>query len=208
MRTINFPGGETEITLIMPRIAGSLVSIPGVCVKPDGSFAAEARIDVAPVGRLWLANNQIFSQTHRADAKGRFELKGVPAGKTIRLYAETEDRKFAGTNSADIPANADPSVRITIPLEPSVAVDMVLNGKDGKPLASRKFEIWPTLDKQEFRRANRTVESDAAGRIKLDGIVPGLPYRVQERTPPIEGPILVNNDDLPWFEKTIVLAPK
>lgn len=55
----------------------------------------------------------------------------------------------------------------------------------------------------------RIVESDAEGRIKVDGIVPGLPYRIRERTPPHEGPFPARVGGTPlWYDKVPVLAPE
>src|SRR4029078_1549474 len=38
-RTIEFAGGDEEVSLVMPRIAGTLLTVSGVCTLPDGSPA-------------------------------------------------------------------------------------------------------------------------------------------------------------------------
>ena len=186
----DFAGGEDEVTLMMPRIAGTLVTVSGVCTLPDGSPARDATVH-AGAGRFLASGTMSLVRDRRADGAGCFTLQGVPSGRTLRLYAETVDRKFAGTTMIAAPPKADPAFRITVPLTPTVGMEWVIEDDGGKPLRSRKFHLSSKVGEEEFPFIDRTVESDAQGRIKFYGIVPGLSYRVQENMPPREGPVCV-----------------
>ncbi len=52
------------------------------------------------------------------DGKGGFVLEEVPAGRTIRLYAETPDGRFVGNASVAIPPSPPDGFQITLPLTP------------------------------------------------------------------------------------------
>ena len=81
----------------------------------------------------------------RTDAGGHFTLEGVPSGRTVWLYVETEDRKFAGTTSIKAPAKADPAFRIALSLAPTVGVEWAIQDDAGKPMKSKKFHLTPKL---------------------------------------------------------------
>jgi hypothetical protein len=106
---------------------------------------------------------------------GRFTLEGVPSGQTLRLYAETSDRRFAGSTTFAAPGKGDPASRITVALTPTVAVEKVLEDDGGKPLSSKKFPPLAQGGGGRLPFLRRTVESDAQGRVKFDGIVPAFP---------------------------------
>jgi hypothetical protein len=61
---------------------------------------------------------------------------------------------------------------------------------------------------QEFPFLRRTAASDEDGMLKLDGIIPGLSYRIQEDVPPREGPIAFVGGRPPWYDEVLVLVPK
>jgi hypothetical protein len=207
-KTFDFAGGEDEVALVMPRIAGPLITVSGVCSLPDGSPAPGATVNPA-AGRFTSSGTMSLNQNRRADGAGRFTLEGVPSGHTLSVYAETADRKFAGASTFTGPQKRDPASRVIVALRPTVAVERVLEDAGGKPLNSRKFHVSPKLGEEDFPFIRRTVESDAQGRVKFDGIVPGVSYRIQEDVPPREGPIAVRaGGRLPWYEEVLVLAPE
>jgi hypothetical protein len=206
-KQIDFAGGEIEVSLHLPPFGGPIITVPGVCTRPDGSGAAGA--EVSPqAGRFQASNSSSFLRMRRADDAGRFDLEGVPAGRTLHLYAETADRRFAGTVTVQTPAQADPSFRLSIPMEPTVAVEITFHDDKGKPLPSKSFRISPIVEDEDFPFLRRDVESDAHGLVKIDGIVPGRSYRVEEVLPPSDGPVAVVGGKIPWFNEVVVLAPK
>jgi hypothetical protein len=95
-------------------------------------------------------------------------------------------------------------------LKRTVAIERVLTGADGKLLASRKFHVQPRSGDKEFSSARREVQSDAEGRIKVDGIVPGLAYGVDE-VDEREDRVYISINGRPtepvMFREVLILAP-
>jgi len=206
-RTIDFAGGDDELTLVMPPIAGTLINVNGVCTLPDGSPAGDASVN-AGAGRFVTSGTTSLVRERRTDGAGRFTLEGVPSGRTLCLYAETADRKVAGTVTITAPAKADPAFQITVRLAPTVGVEWAIEDDAGNRLRSKKFRLSPMVGKEDFPFIRRTVESDEAGHIKFYGIVPGLSYRVVEEMPPRQGPAFVRaGGGQAWYDKVLVLAP-
>jgi hypothetical protein len=173
-----FAGGEYDLRLVMPAVAGPLLSVPGLCKRPDGTPAAGASISSEIGAEVGLSRSHPYTPTQQADAAGRFALHDVPAGQPLLLYGETADRKFAGTATIPVPDKPGPQFRVSLPLEPTVTVEMIVRDGQGKPLASKKIHLWPLVGEKEFLFRQRTVASDADGHVKLDGIVRGLSYKI------------------------------
>jgi beta-lactamase regulating signal transducer with metallopeptidase domain len=206
-KQFEFAGGSADVRLVMPRIAGPLITVSGTCTCPDGSPAAGAGVSAAAAGSI-TSRNPSSMRMRRADGTGHFTLEGVPAGRTLPLYAETEDRKFAGTATVLAPGKAAPDFRVTLALTRTLWVELVVHDKKGEPLPSRKFHIAPQVANVDFPSLRRDVESDEDGQIRLDGIVPGLSYRIQEDVPTREGPVAVVGGRPPWYNEVLVLVPK
>ena len=128
----------------------------------------------------------------------------MPAGQSLVIYAESDDRKLVGTAQVRVPDKADPGFRLKVPLTPSVSASMVAKDRQGKPLRSRKFHISPRVADQDFPFVSGTVESDAEGRITLNGIARGS-YKLEEDVPPIKGPVGSVAEDLSGMRKCSVL---
>ncbi len=203
-----FDGGELELTLTMPAIAGRLVTVPGNCTRPDGSRAEGVTVSaVAGKFNSSLGTNHI--RDRRTDGLGQFTLEGVPGGRTIHLYALSDDCKLAGQATAKAPEKPDGAFRIAMPLAPTVALEYELKDAAGKPMASRKLRVTPRVADEEFVFLRSSAETDGVGRLKLDGIVPGLAYRVEEESPPVAGPVRVLANARPTrFDRVIGLAPE
>jgi protocatechuate 3,4-dioxygenase beta subunit len=202
-----FDGGETDIALTLPPITGPLISVSGVCTRPDGTPAGGAGVS-ASAGRFIAAGRTSYIPMRRAESGGRFTLEDVPAGQPLLLYAESEGRKFAGTADVRTPEKADPTFRVRLRLEPTVAVEMAVKDTEGNPVSSRKFHITPRVGDEDFPFLRRTVESNADGKIRVDGIVRGLSYRIQEDVPPRDGPVAPVDGRPTWHEEVRVLVPK
>lgn len=203
-RQFDFPGGEMKFTLTMPAIAGRVVSVSGLCTRPDGSRAEGATVSVGAGATVRGGGSLVRGR--RADGLGRFTLDGVPPGQTLQLYAETADRRLAGTASCRSPEKTDPAPRVTMALAATVAVEVDLSDDAGKPLANRKVQIRPRVGDDEFLFLERSVETDAQGRLRLDGIVPGLSYRIVEVLP-AQGVAIQRGGRKSYFDEVITLAP-
>jgi hypothetical protein len=206
-KQFDFDGGEAEFRLVVPRIGGPLITVSGLGTRPDGSPAASANVTAA-VGAIETSPSTHSPPVCRADGSGRFALEGIPAGRAIHLYAETEDRKLAGTATALASSKADPTFRLTVVLRPTLWVELVVHDKQGQPIPSRKFHISPHVGNDDFPSLRRDVQSDEDGQIRVEGIVPGLSYRVQEDAPQPDGPVAFVGSRPPWYDEVLVLVPK
>ena len=205
-KQIEFSGGEVEVKLVMPPIAGPLIAVSGICTRADGSPVAGAQVSPA-ASDFVTAGSTNYIQLRSADNGGQITLEDVPAGQTLRLYAETADHRLAGTATVRLPDKADPKFRLNIPMAATFAVEIECQDKQGQPLPSRKFHISPKMGEHEFAFIRRTAESNEDGMLKLDGIVPGLSYRIQEDVPPREGPVAFVGGKPPWYDEVLVLVP-
>jgi hypothetical protein len=206
--TFEFAGGETDVQFVMPAIAGTLVTVSGDCTLPDGSAARDATVN-AGTGYVQTSEGSYSNRTCRSGAGGRFTLEKMPSGQAIQLYASTATHKFAGTAKFRAPIAYDPEFLTAIALVPTVAVEKVLLDKSGKPLHSRKLKLAPMAGNEELHFAERSFDSDVQGRVKFDGIIPGLSYRIQEEIPrPARQVVRQAGARLLQFDEVVVLAPK
>ncbi|HEY2159332.1 MAG TPA: hypothetical protein VGH33_27140, partial [Isosphaeraceae bacterium] len=204
----DFNGGEHELTLTMPPIAGRLVSVPGLCTRPDGSRAEGVTVS-AVAGKFKTLGTTNYIRDRRTDGLGQFTLEAVPDGRPIHFYALSDDRKLAARATAKAPEKSDHASRIKLALTPTVAVEYELKDAAGKPMADRKFHLTPKVGEDEFLFLRRPVETDGQGRLVIDGVLPGLAYHVQEATPPAAGGVVVQKGVRSrWFDEVIVLAPE
>jgi hypothetical protein len=206
--SIVLDGNDVETTLVMPPIAGPLIEVSGTCTRPDGSPATDATVN-ASAGRFVAADSSSFIRARQTDARGKFTLAGVPAGLPLHIYAETKDRTFAGATTVETPAKPDRDFQLGVKLGPTVAVDGVFRDARAKPVGGKKFRVSPQVESQDFPFVVREAESDADGRFKISGIVPGLHYRIEEIVPAVQGPVAVGPGGRPpWYQEVLILAPK
>ncbi|WP_422929008.1 M56 family metallopeptidase [Singulisphaera sp. PoT] len=206
-RTFDFPGGEAEITLKMPRLDGPLFNVSGICTLADGRPAAGVEVN-SSAGHFLTSTAMGLIPKRLTDAAGRFTLEGVPAGQMLNIYAEADGRKLAGTTQVQLPLKANPAFSVKVSLAPTVEVEKVILDQQNHPIASRKYLVTPKVGDDPFPFQRRTVESDELGRIKLDGIVRGLKYEVVEETPPLSNGLMMRINGKPdSYEGILILAP-
>ncbi len=171
---MDFLGGEETATLILPRIGGRLVSIRGRCVRPDGTIVTGVTVHAVPMAAT------PYPQARQIDATGDFNVDQIPAGRGLGLYAISEDGKFGAWMTTKVPGEGEPEQPINLSLRPTVTVEPTLVDKSGNRLPSREFTITPKpgVDLVFLRR---TGKSDEQGRLRLDRIIPGLSYHVEEQ---------------------------
>jgi hypothetical protein len=61
---------------------------------------------------------------------------------------------------------------------------------------------------EDFPFLRRTVELDAGGGIRIDGIVRGLSHKILDDVPPRDWPIAFVGGRPPWHEEVRVLVPR
>jgi hypothetical protein len=92
------------------------------------------------------------------------------------LYVETPDRKMAGTASLDVTKQRT----VTVRLLPTVPAEVLLTDGRKKLWPRLKVEVRPKVDGQEVWQCDRTATTDADGRLKVGGILPGQEYLVAD----------------------------
>ena len=114
------------------------------------------------------------------DSSGLFQLKEVPAGLTVNIYAETKDRGLAAIGTFDIPEDPAEAPRLELTTAPTMPANAVIAYEDGNPLVDRKIELSPMVGGCRLWPAQRGCRTDAQGELHLDGIVPGLTYHLRD----------------------------
>ena len=117
-----------------------------------------------------VTSPQVFKS--QADASGRFELSGVPAGPG-RL-AVVADRLAPFTTTLDLDSTTD----LTIALEAGFAMEGVVE-TGGTPVAGSRVSL--RVVGSEFmtdRRPLRESVTDSEGRYRLEGLDPARPVRL------------------------------
>lgn len=175
-------GDVMDIIIKSPPIAGYLVSITGsVHLGEDAPFAlgtvhatASQRFDTATTGENYIRST-------KWDSQGLFTIKGVPAGLELYILAETKDRSFAGTGIFEIPHDPHASpVVVNLQLEPTTSTVVTMLDKQGDPVPNTRFEVFPLIKGQWFTRAEQIRRSNARGQLAVEGVIPGLTYRIRD----------------------------
>ncbi len=109
----------------------------------------------------------------RSDARGRFEIGGVPAGRT-RLLVETPDGEVVDDGPFDVPRSGVVERRIEV-RAPGVLTGTV-EDEAGRPVAGATVVIAEIGERGETSRDRRTTTNES-GRFRVEGI-PGGRYVV------------------------------
>lgn len=179
---ITAEGGVKEVTLYAPSRLHPLVGIRGRLTLPDGSPAGGIKISTTNHASGY--DTATFGGTGgaytRTNPDGTFDLKEVPRDMEVFLYAQTSDRKYVLAEVLD-PAQASPELDLPLVMREGARTSVVVTDKSGKPQANMALRIRPRKwDHHLFRADDRTVTTDAEGRLTLDGIVPGLEYFIRD----------------------------
>jgi hypothetical protein len=178
-------GEKVTVTLKTPPIAGFLRSVSGVVLGPDGAAQRGGQTRVYAGAADFVTSVGSGSiRTVWADSGGGFELKGVPAGRKLHLYAATRDHDLAGTGVIEIPDDPNWSGYPAVNLEATQSASVLVTDDDGNIVAGRHFSIYPIVEGERVRFANQRGVTDENGLLELDGIVPGLEYYLRTIMPP------------------------
>ena len=110
---------------------------------------------------------------------GTFELTRVPVGVEMHVYAQTKDFRHVLANEfkleegqAEFPA---PQV-----LQRGEAADVLVTDEEGNPVTDMSLKIKPVVGRSWISRAERDGRTDAEGRLKIDGVLPGMEYLLHD----------------------------
>jgi len=131
------------------------------------------------------------------DGDGRFELKGVPAGRKLHIYAATKDRSLAAGDVFEIPDDPAWSGYLAINLRATQSASVVVKDEDGNVIPDRQFRIDPMVEGERIWRmpVDRQAQTDENGLLETDGIVPGLEYYLSSVEPE-----MITNPSRPSWE--------
>jgi hypothetical protein len=140
------------------------------------------------------------------DADGRFELKEVPAGRNLHLYAETKDHALAVISVVAIPAEPNDVRPSELVLRPTQSIAAVIYDQEGNLAADTSLSIRPIVEGEKMWSAERRGKTDSSGVLETDGIIPGLTYHVRDaRWERASGRL--PDDFRKWLQRDIVLLP-
>ena len=174
-------GEEMTVTLKSPPITGRLTSVRGKVQLPDGTPAANVEISTTNSESY---RTSTFSGAGGAytgtNSDGSFELKDVPVGLTLFLYGNTKDYQYV---LAEVIDNIEDPTVLPAPLimKPGQVADVLLTDKRGEPCADLSLKIKPVMwGDQIFYADYHNAKTDARGRLKINGIIPGMEYYVMD----------------------------
>jgi len=174
-------GEEMNLTLKSPPIAGRLTSVKGKVQLPDGSPAADIKISTT--------NSEYYETLTFGGAggaytgtgsDGSFELKDVPVGLKLFLYGHTKDYQYI---LAEVIEKLEDPTILSEPLvmKHGQVADVLLVDKRDEPCANLNVKVKPVMwDNRLFRADYHNAKTDAQGRLKINGIIPGMKYYVMD----------------------------
>ncbi|MBN1507118.1 MAG: redoxin domain-containing protein [Sedimentisphaerales bacterium] len=174
-------GEEMTVTMKAPAIAGRLTSVRGKVQLPNGTPAADVKIVTGNPERYstasWTGAGGAYTATN---PDGSFELTEVPAGLQLFLYGVAKDSRYVLVETID--SVEDPTV-LSAPLvmQPGQIAEAMLTDRQGNPCASMTVNATPMMWGNHIPRAeDRRGTTDAEGRLRISGIVPGMTYFVMD----------------------------
>jgi len=171
-------GDEMAVILRTPRIAGRLISVKGVVLGPDGEPQNKAVVHAG--AGVFQAARRGYIPPVGVDVNGRFELRDVPAGRRLYIYAATNDGKLAGTAELDVSTKPGSTPLIRVKLQNTQVASVIVKDQTGFLLCNTRLQIRPMVKGQRMPRCDRNVSTDEQGLLKIDGILYGLEYYLQE----------------------------
>jgi beta-lactamase regulating signal transducer with metallopeptidase domain len=197
-------GDEMTVTLKAPPVAGLLIPVPGRVIGPDDAELASAVV-YASAGEFKSATKGSYVPAVGVNQDGTFEFSEVPAGRTLHVYAETEDRRRAGTGVFEIPADPGDIEPILIRLTPTQKASTIIRHESGEPIKDLRLTIRPVVEDETIWFCEHPARTDANGRLEVGGILPGLKYHLRDAIVD-EGMFRTSSGESP-FSGTFTLIP-
>jgi RNA polymerase sigma factor (sigma-70 family) len=162
--------GVKQVTCDIPLDPGR--SLKGEVVDPDGKPLAGVKVSGL---RSYGGSSYWEGQPQKTSA---FTVTGLEPGKTRMLEFTHPEKKLAGS----VVLKGDEKGPLTVKLGPAGALAGRLVTPDGQPVTDGELvprgEGLDNSGKQRFGTFPRGVHPDKQGRFRLDGLAPGLKYRL------------------------------
>ncbi|MHC4396818.1 MAG: sigma-70 family RNA polymerase sigma factor [Planctomycetota bacterium] len=199
-------GKEMEVVLKMPPIAGQLINVPGYVIGPNDIGESDAVVYSQADQRFHTSTAGSYVRSAGTDYDGLFELKEVPAGLKLHVYAEAKNRTLAGTGVFEVPADPNETTNIEINLKPTQSSKLIIRDKNGEAVCDTSLEMRPVIgDQNVWGGYNRVVRTDSEGFFQADGILPGLEYYLRDIR--FDQSRVSVEDREKWFKGRITLIP-
>jgi hypothetical protein len=148
---------------------------------PDGTPAADVKISTTNSASYeTLTFGGAGGAYTGTSSDGSFELKEVPAGLKLFVYGNTKDYQYV---LAEVIDNVEDPTILSAPLvmRQGQAADVLLTDKQGKSCANLSVRVKPVMwGNRLFRADYHDGKTDAEGRLKINGIIPGMEYYVMD----------------------------
>ena len=203
--SFDFKGGEVARTLTLPRISGRLVAIKGTCVGPDGQPATGATVHAGSTS-FQSATSSGLIHTRQVDPAGEFVLDDAAAGRVLGLIILDANGKLGAWMTTRLSEAGQPAAPLRLTLRPLVTAEAVLKDRRGKILSSHEFSVIPKIGSDFSFLRRQDVKSDKKGKIRVDGVLPGLTYHVQEQPKEFSNGLAKMSTEA--FDSDLVLAPE
>ena len=194
-------GEEIAATLKSPPIAGRLTTVKGKVQLPDGSPAADIKISTTNSESYeTLTFGGAGGAYTGTGSDGSFELKEVPVGMKLFVYGNTKDYRYV---LAEVIENVEDPTILSSPLvmKQGQAADVLLVDKRDEPCANLSVKVKPVMwDNRLFRADYHDARTDADGRLKINGIIPGMKYYVMDSRAESGPPEI-------YYNQTLILIP-
>ncbi|MBN2582150.1 MAG: M48 family metalloprotease [Planctomycetes bacterium] len=181
-KQVQATGDVMDVTLYAPSRLRPLTTVCGRVLFSDGRPAAGLRVCTGNDSRYETATFGGSGGAYTAtNADGSFELDRVPVGLRLFLCAMTDDRAAALVETVDVPEDHEGPLVLDKPLvmKPTVAADVLLTDELGNALPHYSVRLRPMKwGRTVFRAADFVASADDKGRLKVNGIVPGLTYQI------------------------------
>jgi hypothetical protein len=163
-------------------------SLPGGLVGPDGKPVSGARATgLSPIPKYFGGQEPL--------ASAAFTVAGLSPARPRPVFFVHPEKKLARL----LTVSADARGPLTVRLQPLATFTGRLLDADGRPWAGVEVtaRMWPFEEKERDRFpldlrfhyqhwstfTNAQATTDEEGRFRIEGVVPGLPYRVTANDP-------------------------
>jgi hypothetical protein len=174
-------GSQMQVTLMSAPLAGTLISVRGTIlnfeeIQGEGSVKVHANAGK----RFRTATVMNYIRSVSSEPSGLFELKEVPAGLDLYVYAESEDRRFAAIGEYVTDHEPDATAFLELTLLPTETASIAVTDEEGVLACSLDVFIEPVVQGKSIWRAERQRRTDDQGELVIDGILPGVTYKIYD----------------------------
>ncbi len=195
-------GRHSESTLepardAMPRVElepGETREVGPFVLAPEGMTVRGTVIDAEgdPVeGAIVISGRNVHGAEGKTetDAEGRFELTGISVSEeTVTILAVAADGSAAWAEPVDPSIAFEPTLELGTP----GSLVATITGADGRPAPDLEVQVFAGNLRispadalpVELKTRATDLRTDAEGRVRVEGLVPGLEYHVMWRTGP------------------------